>query len=82
MADNISVTGEKPSVKSYEDFDVFNGKGGVSRSEGKAATFHSGSQSEGDAVFNHKAELMEASGSELSGVEKKGETSVEKKEEK
>lgn len=81
MADKISVTGEKPSIKSAEDFDVFSGKAGLSREAYKASTFHNSSQENGDASFNHKAELMETTGGMLFEEEEKGETNTEKKEE-
>lgn len=82
MADTkISVQGQKPAIKSYEDFDVFQGGAKMSRSEMKESTFHSGSQTDGDPVFNAKAELMEGTGAELEGIEEKGESEEEKKEE-
>jgi len=70
MADStISVQTEKPAVAGYEQFDVFNGKGGLGRSEYKAATFHTAGDA-GDASFKAKAELMGTSGSELESVVK------------
>ena len=82
MADTkISITGEKPGVKSFEDFDVFNGKGGLSRDEYKASTLHNATQTEGDAQFSLKAKLMGTEGGMLFSEEEKLETNVEKKEE-
>jgi hypothetical protein len=77
----ISITAQKPGLTSYEDFDVFSGKDGVSRDEYKASTFHNSEQTDGDAVFNHSADLMETAGTMLFEEETKGETNVEKKEE-
>jgi len=82
MADTkISVQTEKPAVVSYDSFDVFNGKGGLSRDEYKAATFHATGDTAGDASFKAKAELMGSSGSELEGEAVAGETQTEREEE-
>ena len=40
MADGkISITGEKPAIKSFEDYDVMGGKMEMSRDEYKESTF-------------------------------------------
>jgi len=82
MSDSkISVQTEKPAVVSYESFDVFSGKDGLSRDAYKAATFHGTSDTAGDARFTKAAELVGGSGSELESEASAGQTPTEKKEE-
>lgn len=77
----ISVTGEKPGIKSFEDYNVQFGGTPLSRDEYKASTFHNTSQADGDASFNAKAGLMGVTGSELFSESEKKRTNVEQKEE-
>lgn len=77
----ISITGEKPGIKSFEDYDVQSGAPGLSRDEYKASTFHNATQEDGDPSFNRKAELMQGLGSELFAESEKKRTNVEQKEE-
>ena len=80
MADQPKASGI-PKVVSYEDFDVLNGKGGLSRDAYKESTFHTSGKEEGDPQFQLNASLMEATGAELLGQEEKLETEAEKSKE-
>jgi hypothetical protein len=77
----ISITGMKPGIKSFEDYDVFGGKYEMSRDDYKESTFHNASQEDGDPTFNAKAKLLNVTGSELFEESEKKRTNVEQKEE-
>jgi hypothetical protein len=77
MADQPKASGV-PKVVSYEDFNVLNGKGGLSREVYKESTFHTSDKEEGDPQFRLKAELMETTGADILGQEEKLETDAEK----
>jgi len=80
MADQPKASGV-PKVVSYEDFDVLNGKGGLSRDAYKESTFHTSDKEEGDPQFQLKASLMETTGAEILGQEEVLETKAEMKKE-
>lgn len=77
----ISITGEKPDIKSFEDYNVQFGANPLSRDEYKASTFHNATQENGDASFNAKTKLMGVTGAELFAESEKKRTNVEQKEE-
>jgi hypothetical protein len=77
----ISITGIKPGIKSFEDYDVFGGKYEMSRDEYKESTFHNATQEDGDASFKAKADLMDTGGGLLLEESVKKRTNVEEKEE-
>lgn len=78
----ISITGEKPEIRSFEDYDVFSGRPGATREGYKASTFHNSTQDAGDDTFNRKCEVLQGTGQELFEEEKKLETNVEEDEER
>jgi hypothetical protein len=79
--EKISITGNKPGITSFEDFDVFSGKDGLSRDEYKASTFRNGSQDDSDPQFEKMSDLMESTGGTEHGEEKVGRTATETEEE-
>lgn len=81
MDGKISVTPEKPGIKSFEDFEVLSGANGLSRDEYKSATFHNGSSMKPDASFMKKAGLLGSDDTTLFGESTKGRTVTEDKEE-
>jgi len=54
-----------PKIKSYEDYDVLQGVNEASRETWKTSTFMDSTMNGDDAIFKIKANVMEASGSEL-----------------
>lgn len=77
----ISITSEKPGIKSFEDYNVQFGGTPLSRDEYKESTFHNAVQEDGDPSFNAKAGLMGVTGAELFEESEKKRTNVEEKEE-
>jgi hypothetical protein len=73
----ISITTEKPEIRSWEDYDVFSGRPGTTREEYKASTFHNSIQEPGDNSFEKKTAYMQVTGRDLFEEEKKLETDVE-----
>lgn len=66
-----------PSITSFEEFDVFNGKPELSRAEYKKATF-TNSDTVTDARFEQKAKLLETTGAVIMADADGSETTTDK----
>ena len=68
-----------PAVPSFESYDVFSGKDGLSRAEYKKSTFHDTDMVSGDAMYDKTALLMGGSGATILSDSNAADTSSETK---